>query len=279
MMKTLHEQLGEAVAAIRRTSDLQPRIGIILGSGLGPLADEVADSTAVPYEQIPHFPISTAPGHAGKLVLGQLDAQPVVAMAGRVHLYEGYTPEQVVFPVRTMRKLGAEMLLLTNAAGGVNPHFGAGTLMAISDQINFTGRNPLVGPNDVELGARFPDMSEAYSTTLRDLAHGVARQFGIPLAEGVYMGVLGPNFETPAEIRMARAFGADAVGMSTVMEVLAAQHCGMHVLGISCITNMGAGILPHKLTEAEVFDTAQRVRHEFARLVRGIVAAYGPAVS
>lgn len=274
-MESLYIQLEEAVAAVHHRSSVRPRIGIVLGSGLGPLADEVTGSTTVPYDQIPHFPMSTAPGHTGKLVLGQLEGQRVVVMSGRVHLYEGYTPQQVVFPIQTLRQLGVQILIITNAAGGVNLDFHPGTLMLISDQINLTGHSPLVGPNDSRVGPRFPDMSEAYSKEWRDVAHRAAQQLGISLSEGVYLGLIGPQFETPAEIRMARALGADAVGMSTVMETIAANHCGMSVLGISCITNMAAGILPQKLTEEEVFDTTRRVRRKFASLVRGIVAAYG----
>ena len=273
-MNDLASQLTEAVAAVRGRTDLQPRLGIVLGSGLGPLADEVEAATAVPYAEIPHFARSTAPGHAGKLVLGQLEGQPVAVMAGRLHMYEGYTPAQVVFPIRLMRRLGAETLIITNAAGGINTSFAEGTLMLIADHINLTGRSALAGPNDRELGPRFPDMSEAYSQELRSLARRVADDVGVEVAEGIYIGLLGPSYETPAEIRMARILGADAVGMSTVMEVIAANHMGMRVLGISCITNMAAGILPQKLSEQEVLDTAHRVRAEFTRLVRGVVAAY-----
>ena len=276
-MDTLASQVDEAVAAIRGRTDVQPRLGIVLGSGLGPLADEVEAATAVPYDEIPHFARSTAPGHAGKLMLGELDGQPVAVMAGRLHMYEGYEPAQIVFPIRLMRRLGAQTLIITNAAGGVNTGFAEGTLMLIADHINLTGRSALAGPNDRELGPRFPDMSDAYSQELRGLARRVAGEVGVDVAEGVYLGLLGPSYETPAEIRMARLLGADAVGMSTVMEVIAANHIGMRVLGISCITNMAAGILPQKLSEQEVLDTAHRVRAEFTRLVRGIVAAYTTA--
>ncbi len=277
-MEDLAGKLQDAVEAVRRWSNDAPCLGIVLGSGLGPLADEVADGVVVPYTEIPHFPVSTAPGHAGRLVLGSLEGRPVFVMSGRVHLYEGYTPAQVVFGVRLMRRLGAETLLITNAAGGVNMGFSEGTLMLISDHINLTGQNPLIGPNDRTLGPRFPDMSDAYDKDLRDLARSAADRARIPVAEGVYLGLLGPNYETPAEIHMARLLGADAVGMSTVMEVIAANHLGMRVIGISCITNMAAGILPKKLTEGEVLETAQRVHDELARLVRGIVAGYEPAM-
>jgi purine-nucleoside phosphorylase len=199
----------------------------------------------------------------------------VAVLSGRAHLYEGYDPEQVVLPVRTMRLLGAQMLIVTNAAGGVNLDFRPGTLMLIADHINLTGDSPLVGPNEPRLGARFPDMSGAYDPELRLLAHRAAQDLAVPLAEGVYLGLLGPSYETPAEIRMARALGADAVGMSTVMEVIAAHHAGMRVLGISCITNMAAGMLPDKLSEEEVLETAARVSQEFARLVREIVRLVG----
>lgn len=272
-----YARLQAAVEAIRQRSDLQPRLGIVLGSGLGPLAEEVT-GIAVPYTEIPHFPRSTVHGHAGKLALGELRGVPVVVMSGRVHLYEGYAPEEVVFPTRTMRMLGAETLLITNAAGGVNPDFHAGTLMLITDQVNMTGRNPLIGPNDDRLGERFPDMSEAYNRELRELALRVAGENGAQLAQGVYMGLPGPSFETPAEIRMARALGADAVGMSTVMEVVAAKHMGMKVLGISLITNMAAGILPQRQTGEEVYETARLAQGEFTGLVRDLVAAYGAAV-
>ncbi len=274
-MQALDVRLQEAVTAIRRQTDLSPRLGIILGSGLGPLSAEVTDGVTLPYSQIAHFPVSTAPGHAGKLVLGQLEGQAVAIMSGRAHLYEGYTPEQVVFGVRTLRRLGVETLIITNSAGGVNLAFEVGMLMLIADHINLTGQNPLVGPNEASLGLRFPDMSEVYSKTWRALARCVADELGVRLAEGVYLGVLGPSYETPAEIRMARTIGADVVGMSTVMEAIAANHAGMNVLGISCITNMASGILPQKLTEEEVLNTARRVQQTFIRLVRGIVAASG----
>jgi len=274
----LSMRLEQAVDAIRQRSDLEPRLGIVLGSGLGPLAEEAADSTAISYEDIPHFAVSTAQGHAGKLVLGHMAGQPVAVMSGRVHLYEGYMPAQVVFPIQTMRLLGVDTLLITNAAGGVNLHMPAGSLMLITDHINLTGHNPLIGPHDARLGLRFPDMSDAYSARLREVARGAAREVNVALAEGVYMGVLGPSFETPAEIRMARTLGADAVGMSTVMEVIAANHCGMRVLGISCITNMAAGILPQPVTAQEVYDRAEQVRLPFTRLVHGIIAAYAADV-
>jgi purine-nucleoside phosphorylase len=273
--RSIHEQLQETTAAIREGAALRPRLALVLGSGLGGLAEEISDATTIPYAEIPHFPVSTAPGHAGKLVLGTLEGQAVVAMAGRGHMYEGYSAQQVAYPALVMRALGAETLLVTNAAGGVNTSFHPGDLMLIADHINLTGRNPLVGPYDARLGLRFPDMSDAYSCELRALAHRAAEEVGVPLVEGVYLGLLGPSYETPAEIRMARILGADAVGMSTVMEVIAANHAGMRVLGISCITNMAAGILPQKLSEGEVLETAHRVREQFATLVRGIMRRIG----
>jgi purine-nucleoside phosphorylase len=247
----------------------------VLGSGLGALADELSHATRIPYRHIPHFPRSTAPSHAGLLALGALEGQPVAVMAGRVHLYEGYSARQVAFPIRVMRDLGAEILIITNAAGGVNAHFHPGSLMLISDHINLTGQSPLVGVNDPGLGVRFPDMTDTYDENLRALAHRTAATLGLLLEEGVYLGLLGPSYETPAEIRMARTLGADAVGMSTVLEVIAAVHGGMRVLGLSCITNMAAGMLHQKLTEEEVLETANRVRPQFTALVRGIVRGLG----
>lgn len=267
----LRWQLDEARAAVSRVAPLRPTVALVLGSGLGVLAGEITGPTVVPYADIPHFPRSTAPGHAGELVIGTLEDVPVAALSGRAHLYEGYSPSEVVFNVRLMRAIGAEILIITNAAGGVNNEFHPGTLMLITDHINLTGQNPLVGPHDAQLGLRFPDMSGAYDPVLRRCSIATARELGIQLAEGVYLGLLGPNYETPAEIRMARALGADAVGMSTVLEVIAAHHAGLRVLGISCITNMAAGMLPQTLTEEEVIETARQARGEFAALLRGIV--------
>jgi purine-nucleoside phosphorylase len=265
------DDVRTAATAIGDRISVRPRIALVLGSGLGPLADEVEEAVSLPYGEIPGFPVSTAPGHAGRLVLGQLEGRPAAVLAGRAHMYEGYSPQQVVLPLRALRMLGAETLVVTNAAGGVNPSFHPGTLMLIADHINLTGRNPLIGPNEPALGVRFPDMTEAYDPALREAARRAAAQVGIELAEGVYLALLGPSYETPAEIRMARTLGADAVGMSTVMEVIAAHHAGMRVVGVSCITNMAAGILQQKLTEEEVIETAGRVRQEFSALVRAIV--------
>lgn len=263
-------RIGEAARFIRTRYAGEPRIGIVLGTGLGALAQGVSGVTIL-YSDIPNFPVSTVGGHAGQLVLGQLSGHSVAVLSGRVHLYEGYSAQEVVFPVLTLRALGVQTLILTNAAGGVNSSFQAGTLMAISDHINLTGHNPLVGPNDPSLGERFPDMTQAYDGRLREVAHRAAEQTRVELPEGVYMGLLGPSFETPAEIGMARALGADAVGMSTVMETIAANHAGMRVLGISCITNMAAGMLPQKLSGHEVFETACRVQPRFTALMRSIL--------
>lgn len=266
-------QLREAAAAIRERSTCAPEIALILGSGLGALAGEVDEAVVVPYTYIPNFPASTAPGHAGRLVLGSIEGKSVAVMAGRVHLYEGYTAQQVAFPVRVLRLLGATTLIITNAAGGVNPDFHPGSLMLITDHINLTGHNPLIGPNVADLGPRFPDMSAAYSPNLLRKARAAGQRIGEPLEEGLYAGVNGPSYETPAEIRMVRLLGADAVGMSTVMEVIAANHAGMETLGISCITNMAAGMLPVKLTEEEVIDTAERVSRQFKGLLRAVIAS------
>jgi purine-nucleoside phosphorylase len=264
-------QIREAAAFIRGKTSLEPEIALILGSGLGVLADHVEDAAVIPYEDIPHFPLSTVEGHAGELVIGRLAGRTVVIMRGRFHMYEGYGPELTAFPVRVMKELGARTLVVTNAAGGINTSFEPGDLMLITDHLNLTGRNPLVGPNDPGLGPRFPDMSEAYSRRLRAIALETAREQGLALREGVYAGLLGPSYETPAEIRMLRVLGADAVGMSTVAEVIAARHTGLEVLGISCISNMAAGILDQPLSHEEVMETTERVKSRFLALVTGVI--------
>ncbi|GAB7386195.1 purine-nucleoside phosphorylase [Bacillaceae bacterium] len=250
-----------------------PRIGLILGSGLGVLADEIEAATVIPYAQIPHFPVSTVEGHDGQLVIGTLMGKRVMTLKGRFHYYEGYDLDAVTFPVRVMQALGVKTLIVTNAAGGINTQFRPGQLMLIRDHINFTFRNPLIGPNDERLGVRFPDMSEAYSRRLIELAKKVAAEQKLEIAEGVYVGMLGPSYETPAEIRMLRMLGGDAVGMSTVPEVIVAKHAGMEVLGISCISNMAAGILDQPLTHQEVMETTEKAKHRFLRFVKGILAA------
>lgn len=270
---TAYSLAAEAAAAIRDRTSVAPEVLLVLGSGLGAFADAIENAVAIPYEEIPHFATSTAPGHAGRLVVGTVRGRPVAVMAGRHHLYEGYSPEEIVLPVRALRLLGAEIMLITNAAGGVNRDFSQGSLMLITDHINLTGRNPLIGPNDDRLGPRFPDMSQAYDPELGRLALASAERLRMPLEQGVYLALQGPSFETPAEIRMARTLGADAVGMSTVLETIAANHAGMRVLGISLITNMAAGMLPQPLSEQEVIETAAGVQVDFGNLVSEIIGS------
>ncbi|WP_332691314.1 purine-nucleoside phosphorylase [Halalkalibacter lacteus] len=256
----LREKMGEA-----------PTIGLILGSGLGVLAEEIENPIKVPYGEIPNFPVSTVAGHDGQLVFGMLEGKQVMAMQGRFHFYEGYSTDVVTFPVRVMKALGVRQVVVTNAAGGVNEAYEPGNLMVIKDHINNMGQNPLIGPNNEEFGVRFPDMSSAYCEDLRELARNQAEKLKIKVQEGVYVGNTGPTYETPAEIRMLRTLGADAVGMSTVPEVIVARHAGLSVLGISCISNMAAGILPQPLTHDEVIETTERVKFEFLSLVKAIV--------
>jgi purine-nucleoside phosphorylase len=264
-------QIREAAAFIAARTPIKPEIGLIMGSGLGILGDYIENAVTIHYSDIPHFPVSTVEGHAGELLIGTLAGKPVVLMRGRFHMYEGYGPELTAFPVRVMKAIGVRTLVVTNAAGGINTGYEPGDLMLISDHINLTGRNPLIGPNDNELGLRFPDMSEAYSRRLRALAQQTAGQMGFALREGVYVGLLGPSYETPAEIRMMRTMGADAVGMSTVAEVIAARHSGIEVLGISCISNMASGILDQPLSHEEVMETTERVKSRFLGLIQGVV--------
>jgi len=260
--------LEACIAAVRsKAPGAAPRVGIILGSGLGAFADALEGATKIPYSDLPNFPLSGVPGHAGRLVLGSLSGQPVVAMQGRVHFYEGYTPQEVAFPARVLCALGIKALVVTNAAGGINLGFQVGDLMAITDHLNLAGYNPLIGPNDPKLGPRFPDMSHAYDPELLELLRQSAHVTGMRLREGVYACLSGPSYETPAEIRMLRTLGADAVGMSTVPEVVAAAHMGVKVAGISCITNLAAGISKHKLSHEEVGETAERVRGVFQKLL------------
>ncbi|MDX2267073.1 MAG: purine-nucleoside phosphorylase [Bryobacter sp.] len=246
---------------------------IVLGSGLGPLADEVEDASVFAYEDIPGWPRSTAVGHAGKLVFGQLAGRPVAVMSGRAHYYEGHSMEKVVWGVRVLAQLGAQQFLLTNAAGGIQLRYSQGTLVLITDHINLQGANPLVGPNDDSLGPRFPDMTYAYSPRLRQLALTQANAHGIPLEQGVYAALSGPTYETPAEIRFLRTIGADLVGMSTVPETIALNHMGREVLGLSCVTNMAAGVLDQPINHEEVLETGRAVRERFSTLVKAIVAA------
>jgi purine-nucleoside phosphorylase len=249
----------------------RPRIAIVLGSGLGAFAGELENRLEVSYSEIPNWPVSTAVGHAGRLVFGNLGHLEIVAMAGRVHLYEGYSQQQVTFGVRALGQLGVASLVLTNAAGGINLKLGRGGLVLISDHINLQGSNPLVGPNDDSLGPRFPDMSEAYSARYRQIAKQAGEELGIELSEGVYAAMLGPSYETPAEIRYLRCIGADVVGMSTVAEVIAANHMGMRVLGISCVTNRAAGILPQRIHHEEVLETGAMVRDTLVRLLKTVL--------
>lgn len=266
------DRIQETQEYIQSKCRVQPELGLILGSGLGVLADEIEDPTIIPYGEIPHFPVSTVEGHKGQLVVGKLNGKNVVAMQGRFHFYEGYSVQEVTFPVRVMAAIGVKSILVTNAAGGINTEFEPGDLMIIQDHLNLTSQNPLIGPNDSRVGARFPDMSEAYTRELIQLAHAVAAEQGIELREGVYAGLTGPSYETPAEIRMLRIMGGDAVGMSTVPEVIVARHQGMKVLGISCISNMAAGILPQPLTHDEVMETAEKVKEKFIKLMLGIIS-------
>ena len=260
--------LETCVAAIRaKAPGAAPKLGIILGSGLGAFADALSGSVAIPYSELPHFPQSSVPGHAGRLVVGALAGEPIVAMQGRVHFYEGYSAHEVAFPARVLCALGVKTLVVTNAAGGINLGFQVGDLMAITDHLNLAGYNPLIGPNDDKLGPRFPDMSHAYDPKLRELLMKSAATEGVKLQQGVYACLSGPSYETPAEIRMLRTLGADAVGMSTVPEVIAAAHMGVKVAGISCITNLAAGIGQHKLSHDEVAEVASRVRGTFQKLL------------
>ena len=263
--------MHEAVAYIRNVTGREPHVAIVLGSGLGAFADEISDPIDVRYADIPGWPASTAVGHSGKLVFGKLGQLDVAVMAGRAHLYEGYTPAQVTMGVRVLHRLGARSIVFTNAAGGINLSYQQGALVVISDHINLQGSHPLIGPNDDSAGPRFPDMSEAYSASYRAIAHQVAHQLNIQLQEGVYAALTGPSYETPAEIRYLRTIGADLVGMSTVPETIVANHAGMKVLAISCVTNMAAGILPQKLDHAEVMETGERVRDTLIKLLRAIL--------
>ena len=259
-----------AVAAVRAKTRRGPRIGIVLGSGLGALANDVTEAVRIPYPEIPGFEKSTAPGHAGELVVGRLEGKDVAVMNGRFHYYEGYDPQAIAFPMHVLHAWGVQTLIVTNASGGLNPSFEAGDLMVMNDHINFMGMNPLRGPNDPDLGPRFPDMVGAYTEELRKLAHDVDGG----LREGVYVAVAGPNFETPAELRMLRGFGADAVGMSTVPEVLVARHMGMRILAISTITDMATGIpgqIDHVTAEG-VLEVANRTGERLATVIKGVVA-------
>jgi purine-nucleoside phosphorylase len=263
--------LDEAASFVAGRSAHRPRVGLVLGSGLGAFADTLEEATAIPYADIPRFPTSTAVGHKGELVLGRAAGVPVAVMAGRVHFYEGYTMAQVVFPVRVLGRLGVRTLILTNAAGGMGDGYRPGDLMVITDHLNLLGTNPLIGPNEPCLGERFFDMTEAYDPGLAEAAERACREVGLRVHRGVYAGLTGPSYETPAEIRMLKALGADAVGMSTVPEVIAARHMGLRVAGVSCITNVAAGLGHAKLDHREVLEVGERTRASLIEVLRRLV--------
>ncbi|HKI00139.1 MAG TPA: purine-nucleoside phosphorylase [Candidatus Sulfotelmatobacter sp.] len=267
-----HYTLADSAAQLILTrTPLRPRIGLVLGSGLGGFADSLTGAARVPYAEIPSFPQSSAIGHAGRMVIGKAGGISVAAMQGRVHLYEGYSAQQVTFPIRVFARMGIRAVILTNAAGGINLTYSQGALVLIRDHINLQGANPLVGPNDDRFGVRFPDMTHAYAKEYRAIAQEEAARLKIPLHEGIYAGLLGPSYETPAEIEYLRRIGADLVGMSTVAEVIAARHMGIKVLAISCVTNMAAGILDQPLSHADVMETGERVKTTFESLLRAVL--------
>ncbi|HXV64728.1 MAG TPA: purine-nucleoside phosphorylase [Vicinamibacteria bacterium] len=271
-MKML-EEIREAVTYVGSRTKLRPRVAVVLGSGLGAFASDLSDATSLSYADIPHFPSSTVEGHQGSLFVGNFKGVPLYVMSGRVHAYEGHAPDAVVLPVRVLGLLGVKSLVLTNAAGAINTAFRPGELMLVTDHINATGLNPLVGPERTELGPRFVDMSEAYHPALIAACQQAARRIGLNIRKGVYIGLLGPSFETPAEIRMMRTLGADAVGMSTVLETIAAIQMGMKVLAISSLTNMAAGVQPHKLDHREVLEMGKRIRSVLLELLAELIPA------
>jgi purine-nucleoside phosphorylase len=271
------DRVEAAAEYLRKRIGAPADVAVVLGSGLGAFGESLSDAVILPYEQIPGWPASRVIGHAGKLVSGLAKGRRVLALSGRVHFYEGHSLEVVTFATRVIGRLGVRALLLTNAAGGINTRFGRGALMVIDDHINLLGTNPLIGPNEDRYGLRFPDMSEVYSRRLRQMADEAARAMNLPIEHGVYIAVTGPSYETPAEIRAFRTLGADAVGMSTVPEAIVARHMGMEVLGISCISNMAAGILPQPLTAEEVIETTGRVRGQFIGLIEGILDRIPPS--
>jgi purine-nucleoside phosphorylase len=270
-----YDDVKEAADAIRARVPEVPEVAIVLGSGLGDFANSLGDSVSMPYDQLPHWPVSRVIGHEGKLVVGKVanaGGRTIAALAGRCHVYEGHDMRTVTFAVRALGLLGVKTLIVTNAAGGINTSFQEGALMVIDDHLNLIGNNPLVGPNDDRFGVRFPDMTEVYSARLRGMADHAGKTMSLLLPHGIYAALLGPSYETPAEIRYLRSIGADAVGMSTVPEAIVARHMGLEVLGISCITNMAAGVLPQPLDHAEVMETARRIRGQFIALLEGISA-------
>lgn len=266
-----YSRAGEAAEFIRKKVKLQPRIALVLGSGLGGFADDLADRTVIPYSQIPHFPTTSAIGHAGNLVVGTMSDVPVAAMQGRMHYYEGYSMQRVTFPMRAFFRLGIKAALLTNAAGGIGSQLKQGCLVVLKDHINLMGTNPVIGPNDDRFGLRFFDMTEAYAADYRRMAMEEGRRLGIDIFEGVYAAVSGPSYETPAEIRFLRTIGADIVGMSTVPEVIVARHCNIKVLAISCVTNLAAGISSQPINHEEVLETGERVRGHFVGLLKALL--------
>ena len=274
-MNPIYEKLMHCYECVRRKTDFVPKVAIVLGSGLGDYAEQIRVELELPYSEIEGFPVSTVPGHAGKFIFGYVEEIPVVCMKGRVHFYEGYDISDVVLPARLMKLLGAEILFLTNAAGGVNTSFHAGDLMLIKDHIAAFAPNPLIGPNIEELGTRFPDMSTVYNKELQQIIRETAKENDIYLQEGIYTQLTGPSFESPAEIRMLRTFGTDAVGMSTVVEAIAANHCGMKICGISCICNLAAGMTENPLTHAEVQEAADMAAPRFKKLVTEAVKKFG----
>ncbi len=271
----LYSRAGKTAQVLRDAVDTLPQVAMILGSGLGALADELVDPVAIDYAEIPGFPVSQVQGHAGQLVFGRLEDVDVVVMQGRAHYYEGWSMREVTFPVRVFSLLDIDYLLVTNSAGGADPDFVPGDLMIISDHLNFTGASPLRGPNEEDFGPRFPDMTDPYDGELRAMIRSVATSLDVDIKEGVYAGMAGPTYETPAEVAMVRTVGGDAVGMSTVPEVIVANHCGMKVAGISCITNMAAGLSAQKLSHDEVKETADLVRETFTGVIRRFIAALG----
>jgi purine-nucleoside phosphorylase len=268
---TIYQKIREAVEAIQNRTSIRPEVGIILGSGLGSVADSLTESVTISYTEIPHFHGTSVEGHAGKMIIGKFQGIPTVFLQGRFHRYEGYSMTDVVFPTRTICGLGIHTVVLTNAAGGVNTRFRPGDLMLIEDHLNLMGDNPLMGPNLAQLGPRFPDLSEAYNRVCFDAFKQTAKEVGIEVHQGVYGGLLGPTYETPAEIRMLRTLGADAVGMSTVPESIAANHLGVRVAGVSCITNLGAGLSPQKLTHQEVIDNSRASAAKLKKLLEATV--------
>ena len=266
-------KIREAVSFLQSKIPFPPKVGLITGTGLGDLTRNVEVHVRIPYQEIPHFPVSTIVGHKGTLVMGRLGTRPVMAMEGRFHVYEGYSPEEVVFPVRVMASLGAEFLFISSAAGGLNPLFEPADIMAVTDHINLTGRNPLIGPNLDSLGPRFPDMSQVYDPVLIDMARQKAKELGIDLKQGAYVGILGPSLETPAETRFLRMAGADAVGMSTVLEVIAAVHCGLRVMAIVAITNVNLPDRMKKISIEEVIATAGKAGAKLAPVLEGVISS------